>query len=104
MHAARPCQDMTCSLLMVSRECGVTCSPGTWEALRLPLDKGWRRGTAKPEGSRPQADVVGPEGSEHRRRGMVSPSEAQTKRGEKVRRESERLIVPTRRGNPTRED
>ena len=23
---------------MVSRECGLTCSPGTWEALRLHLD------------------------------------------------------------------
>src|SRR6266404_4858714 len=36
--------------------------------------------------------------------GVVSPSEAQTKRGEKVRRESERLIVPTKPGNSTRED
>ena len=35
---------------------------------------------------------------------MVSPSEAQTKRGEKVRRESERLIVPLKPGNPTRRD
>src|SRR5437762_12336309 len=35
---------------------------------------------------------------------MVSPSEAQTKRGEKVRRESERLIVPWKPGNPTRGD
>src|SRR5437762_2474730 len=35
---------------------------------------------------------------------MVSPSEAQTKRGEKVRRESEHLIVPLKSGNPSRGD
>jgi RNA-directed DNA polymerase len=37
-------------------------------------------------------------------RGMVSPSEAQTKRGETVRRESERSIVPSKLGNLTRRD
>src|SRR5919201_3972177 len=36
--------------------------------------------------------------------GMVSPREAPAKRGEKVRRESERLIVLRRSGNPTRGD
>jgi hypothetical protein len=35
---------------------------------------------------------------------VVSPSEVPTKRGEKVRRESERLIVPAKSGNPTRGD
>src|SRR5438876_7402072 len=35
---------------------------------------------------------------------MVGACEAQTKRGPKVRRESERSIVPTRSGNPTRGD
>jgi hypothetical protein len=58
-------------------------------------------GTAKPEGPRPQAAVVGPEWNEDRRRGVVSPSEAPTKRGETVRRESERSIVPLKLGNPT---
>src|SRR5207245_8043139 len=61
-------------------------------------------GTAAPEGPRPQADVVGPAWSEDRRRGMVSPSEALAKRGETVRRESQRLLVPSQPGNRHRRD
>jgi hypothetical protein len=52
-------------------------SPGTWDALRLHLDNVWRKGTANPKVSGPQAAVGGPAWSEHSRRGMVSPSEAQ---------------------------
>jgi hypothetical protein len=35
---------------------------------------------------------------------VVSSSEAQAKRGERVRRESERLILPLKPGNSTRGD
>jgi hypothetical protein len=77
-------------------------SPGTWDALRLPLDM-LARGcqTAKLPAPGRRRTWTERRTQAH---GMVSPSEAPTKRGEKVRRESEHLIVPSKPGNPSRRD
>ena len=72
-------------------------SPGTWDVLRLHLQKIWRGGAAKPKGPWPQAGV-GLERSKHRRSGWYGQAKA-TKRGRRVRRKSQRFIVPRRPGN-----
>ena len=103
MHAAHRCQDMSCSLRMASRQWRFTCSPGTWDALRLPLDKNWH-GVARAEYPRSPGPASGPGERRTQAHGRVLPSEAQAKPGGTVRRESERLIVPTKPGNSPRGD
>ena len=66
-------------------------SPGTWDARRLPFDSNWRAGqpNRKAPGPRPASGLDG--ANTGARRGIATRST--TKRGETVRRESERPIV-----------
>ena len=77
-------------------------SPGTWEALRLPLDTRGV-GAARPQSSWPQAGV-GPDG---RARTQRTGGYRRANRKEawwEGRRESEHLIVPLKQGNASRAD
>jgi hypothetical protein len=79
-----------------------SCSPGTWDALRLHPHGGV--GAAAPECPGPPAGV-GPVGrDEDRRNGSGNGRPTTRKPVGTVRRESERSLVPWKPGNRTRRD
>lgn len=76
---------------------GTGGSPGTWETLSFPQDTGVGRPVYQTPG--PWEVALGPTGAKKASAGSGTVAPGELKCGGKDGRESERLIVPKKRGN-----